>query len=86
MSLSETKNIDLIQVLESGVIQVRYATKIFKDGVEIANSYERELINPGQDLTGQPEQIIGIAQASWTPEIVSAFQTEIDKNLKRIGL
>jgi len=27
-----------------------------------------------QDLTGQPEKVVAIAQAAWTPEVVAAYE------------
>ena len=75
MSLSETKVIDQITVTENGIVLFREATRILKDGEQIAQTYHRTSLTPGQDLTGQPSNVTAIAQAAWTPEVVSAYHT-----------
>lgn len=74
MALTERSTIDRIEVLENGVIQVRRADIVERDGVEIAKSYHRWTLSPGQDLTGQEQRVVDIANAAWTPEVVAAYQ------------
>jgi hypothetical protein len=74
MALSEVKVIDKIEVVENGTLQVREATKIMKDGEEIAKTYHRWSFAPGQDLSGQPAHVQAIAAAAWTPEVISAYE------------
>jgi len=74
MALTEKNIIDKIEVLENGIIQVRQATIVERDGVEIAKNYHRWTLTPGQDLTGQEQRVIDIATAVWTPEVVAAYQ------------
>lgn len=83
MALSEVKVIDKIEVVENGTLQVREATKIMKDGEEIAKTYHRTSFTPGQDLTGQPANVQAIAAAAWTPEIIAAYQAQLEAN--RLG-
>ena len=30
-------------------------------------------LTPGSDLTGQPDQVVKIANAVWTPEAIAAY-------------
>lgn len=95
--LTETKNIDKIEVLANGFIQIREAARILRDGEEIAKSYHRTSLTPGQDLTGQPDNVVAVAQAAWTPEVIAEFQAKLaaqrqadeaaaqDKNAPRMG-
>lgn len=76
MSLSETKSIDKIEILETGVIQVREATRIIKDGEQIAETYHRWVFVPGQDISGQPANVQAIALSVWTPEVIATYQAE----------
>jgi DNA-binding transcriptional LysR family regulator len=80
MSLSETTVVDQITVTENGIVLYREATRILKDGEQIAQTYHRTSLTPGQDLTGQPEQVAAICNAAWTPEVVAAYQAAQDKN------
>ena len=75
MSFQETKVIDQITVTENGTVLFREATRILKDGEQIAQTFHRTSLTPGQDLTGQPAQVAAIAQVAWTPEVVSAYHT-----------
>ena len=76
MSIEKVKVIDQITVTENGIILYREATKIVEDGGELTKTYHRSSLTPGQDLTGQPEKVVAIAQAAWTPEVAAAYQTQ----------
>lgn len=65
MAITEVSVIDKIEVLEDGQIQVRRANKVLRDGVEIAKTYHRHVLAPGDDLTGQDARVIAVAQAVW---------------------
>jgi len=40
-------------------------------GSEITSQYT---LNPGDDLTGQPTEVVNIANALWTPAVVEAYK------------
>ena len=77
MALTETKVIDQITVTENGTVLYREATRILKDGEQIAQTYHRTSLTPAQDLTGQPANVVAICNAAWTPEVVAAYQAQI---------
>jgi len=77
MSLTETKVIDQITVTENGTVLYREATRIFKDGEQIAQTFHRTSLVPAQDLTGVPSQVVAIAQAAWTPEVIAAYEAQV---------
>ena len=74
MALSEEKVIDQITVTENGTVLYREATRIIKDGEQIAQTYHRSSLVPASDLTGVPANVVAIANAAWTPEVVAAYQ------------
>ena len=76
MSLLKQTVIDQITVTENGTVLYRETTRIVEDGVELTKTYHRSSLTPGQDLAGQPEKVIAIAQAAWTPEVVAAYQAQ----------
>ena len=76
--LTETKVIDKIEVLESGVVQVREATRILKDGEQIAQTFHRWSLTPGQDISDQASNVQAIANAAWTPEVIAAYQARVE--------
>ena len=78
MAFTETKVIDQITVTENGIVLYREATRILKDGEQIAQTYHRTSLTPGQDLTGQPANVVAICNAAWTPEVVSKYQESLN--------
>lgn len=65
MALTETQEVDLIEVVGNN-IQVRTATVIKRDDVEISRSFHRHVLQPGDDLTGQDLKVVAIANAVWS--------------------
>lgn len=76
-TFTEIKVIDQITVTENGTVLYREATRILKDGEQIAQTYHRTSLTPAQDLTGQPANVVAICNAAWTEEIVSAYQAQV---------
>ena len=77
MSFTETKVIDSITVTENGTVLYREATRILKDGEQIAQTYHRTSLTPAQDLTDQPANVVAICNAAWTADVVSAYQAQV---------
>lgn len=77
MALIETKVIDQITVTENGTVLYREATRILKDGEQIAQTFHRTSLTPGQDLAGQPDNVVAIATAAWTAEVIAAYEAQI---------
>lgn len=63
-----------VTVKSDGVLEVRKATVVLKDGEEILRSYHRNVVEPGEDLTEQPDIVRTIAPAVWTEEMVAKIQ------------
>lgn len=80
MSLIKSTVIDQITVTENGIVLYREATRVLEDGNEIAKTYHRTSLTPGQDLTDQPANVIAICNAAWTPEVVAAYQAQLGHN------
>lgn len=74
MALTEQVSIDKIEVIENGIIQVREVTRVIKDGEQIAHTYRRWTLSPGQDVSDQAENVKAICAATWTPEVVAAYE------------
>jgi DNA-binding transcriptional LysR family regulator len=79
MALTETKTIDQITITENGTILYREATRILKDGEQIAQTYHRSSLAPASDLTGIPDNVTAICNVAWTPEVVAAYQEQVAK-------
>ena len=77
MALEKTINIDQITVTENGIVLYREATRIMEDGNEISKTYHRTSLTPGQDLTGQPDNVVAICNVAWTQEVIDAYNAQI---------
>lgn len=75
--LEKVSAVDKVEVLENGNIQVRTATKIVEDGEVISTQFHRHVLSPADDLTGQDARVVAIAQATWTPEVIAAYQAQV---------
>jgi hypothetical protein len=76
MSLTKQTVVDQITVTENGIVLYREATRIMEDGNELSKTYHRNSLTPGQDLTGQPANVVAICNAAWTPEVIAAYQAQ----------
>ena len=74
MALTKEVVTDKIETLENGTIQVRTATRVLEDGTTLSSSFHRHVLTPGADLTDQEPKVVAIANAVWTPEVVSAYE------------
>ena len=80
--LEKIEVVDRIEVIESGVIQVRTKTAIKEDGVEISSKFHRHVVAPGDDVSGENAKVQAIAASIHTAEVVEAYRlAQLDKNL-----
>ena len=54
-------------------IQQRQRTAIVEDGKEISFSYHRTSFNPSDDVSGESDELKGMASALWTDEVKAAW-------------
>ncbi len=60
------------QVLEDGQMQCRRITRVMEDGKELSKSYNRWVLDVGDDMTDQPKLIKDIAKNMHTPARIAA--------------
>ena len=78
MALEEKSVVDKIEVLLLGQIQVRRRDQVLRDGTEIAATYHRHVLSPGDDLPNEDPRVVAIAEATWTPEVIAAYQASLE--------
>jgi len=70
---------DKIEVVgDYKTIQVRTATVIKEDGVELSRSFHRHALECTDDITNQSEEVQAICNAVWTDELKTAYQEFLD--------
>ena len=77
MALEEKSVVDKIEVLLNGSIQVRRRDQILRDGVEVASTFHRHVVHPGDDVSNEDPRVAAIAAATWTDEVVAAYQASL---------
>ena len=87
MALTKEVTVDKIEVLEKGQVQVRTATRVLEDGVELSSSFHRHVIVPSvktgdtwgdTDISGEDARVQAIATATWTSAVKTAYQEMVD--------
>ena len=76
MALSESIEYDKIEIIgQHKHVQVRKATVIKKDGVELTRSFHRYVLTPDMDLSerSEPNEVVAVCNAVWTQEVKDAW-------------
>ena len=79
MSLEKTIKIDQIEIVgDYKAVQVRTATVVTDDGVELSRSFHRHVLQPDAVITGEDAEVQAICNAVWTDEVKAAYQAYLD--------
>ena len=88
MALTESIEYDKYEIVTPYKhVQVRKATVIEKDGVELTRTYHRYVLDPGTidesenftdtDLSGEPAEVVAICTAVWTTDVKAAWKAKL---------
>ncbi|CAB4166544.1 hypothetical protein UFOVP845_36 [uncultured Caudovirales phage] len=82
MALTKTTKNDKIEIIQTAlgypVVQVRTATIISEDGVEISRTFHRHVLTPDADLSGEDADVAVLAGTVFTDEAKAAFAAAQD--------
>jgi len=87
MAITKEEIADKIETLENGVVQVRTATIIKEDGVELTRTFHRHLLSPSTktgdtwgdtNISGEDARVQAICNAVWTSSVKTAYQEAQD--------
>lgn len=77
MALTKTSINDKIEILQLAAgypcVQVRTATIIAEDGVEISRTFHRHVLTPDADLSASDADVAAIAGSVFTDEAKAAY-------------
>ena len=83
MAITKTQENDKIEVVNKWNIQVRNATIIKEDGVELTRSFHRKVLVPGTldssdnlvatNISGEDADVQAICNAAWTSQVKTDF-------------
>jgi len=78
MALTERSVEDKIEIVgDYKTIQVRTATIIERDGVEISRSFHRHALAPDADISGESAEVQAVCNAMWTQEVKDAYAAHV---------
>ena len=90
MALTKTQENDKIEVVRKWNIQVRTATVIKKDGVELTRTFHRKVLTPGTldasdnlvetDISGEDADVQAICNAAWTTQVKADYKAYLIAN------
>ena len=98
MALTERFENDKIEVVgQYKTVQVRRATVIEKDGVELTRSFHRHVLNPGTvadgtstltdtDISGEDADVQAICNAAWTDAVKEAWRVKLVDDAVAAGI
>jgi hypothetical protein len=68
-------NIVAVQVNQNNSLFVTTGVDYDSDGAVVGSEITSQYtLVPGDDLTGQPTEVVNIANALWTPAVVAAYK------------
>ena len=84
MAITKTLENDKIEVVNKWNIQVRTASIIKEDGVELTRSFHRKVLTPGTldasdnlvdtDISGEDADVQAICNAAWTTQVKADYK------------
>ena len=81
MAITKTTEVDKIEVVgEYKAVQVRTATVIKEDDVEISRTFSRHVIHPHMDISGEDAEVQAVANAVWTDSVKAAWKTFLENS------
>ncbi len=82
MALTEETIQDKLEIVgEFKHIQVRTATVIKRDGVEISRSFHRHVIAPGDDASAESDDVKALVTQFHTDEVKTAYAAHVAANV-----
>jgi hypothetical protein len=75
MALTERQEVDKIEIVGPyRAVQVRTATVIERDGEELTRSYNRHVVDAGDDYSNETAEVQAICAAVHTADVIAARQ------------
>ena len=86
MALTEETIQDKIEIVgDYKHVQVRTATVIKRDGLEISRSFHRHVVAPNSDITGESAEVQAICAVVHTQAVKDAYAAHLAAHLAELG-
>ena len=87
MAITKETKADKIEVVNDWNVQVRTATIIKEDGVELNRSFHRKVLDPGTldasdnlvatNISGESAEVQGICNSVWSTSVKNAWKAKL---------
>ena len=87
MAITKTQENDKIEIVNKWNVQVRCASIIKEDGVELTRTFHRKVLTPGTldasnnlvdtDISGEDADVQAICNAAWTTQVKADFKAHL---------
>jgi len=78
MALTKEVVVDKIEIVgDYKHVQVRTATVVSEDGVELSRSFHRHVVGPLDDTTGEDAQVVAVCATVHTQEVKDAYAAHL---------
>jgi len=87
MAITKELTNDKIEVVNGYSVQVRKATVIKEDGVELTRTFHRHVVDPGEldasdnlvarNISGEDADVQAICNAAWTQAVKDAWKAKL---------
>jgi len=87
MALTKTVKVDKIEVVSDfKMVQVRTATVIEEDGVELSRSFHRHVVAPdATDISGETQEVQDVCNAVHTQAVKDAYAAHLAAQQEQMG-
>ena len=85
MALTENTKIDKIEVVRDYFVQVRQATVIERDGQFVSRTFNRWVLTPDSDISGQEQKVQDICNVAWTDEVKAKYEAFKAEQANKLG-
>lgn len=83
--ITKELEVDKIEVVGLWNVQVRTATVVKEDDVEISRSLHRHVLTPDSDMSEEDPRVVAVAEAAWTPEVRASFDAFKEAQTDGVG-
>ena len=81
MALEKSTKDDKIEIVDVGdwkVIQVRTATIVTDDGTEISKTFHRHVVEPNSDVSGESDEVKKLAEIYFTDDAKAKHKAHLE--------
>ena len=82
MALEKSTKQDKIEIVDMGdwkVIQVRTATIVTDDGAELSRTFHRHVVSPNDDVSGESDEVKKLAEIYFTDDVKAKHKEAMEK-------